>query len=68
MHYIPAGIVERKKERKKERKGERKKERKKEREKERKKERINMQFPFSRVFFQLLILWGRWSSKRKSRR
>ena len=40
MHYIPAGIVERKKERIK----------------------VNfllkMQFPFSGVFFQLLILWG----------
>ena len=36
--------------------------------KERKNERIkvnfllNMQFPFSGVFLQLLILWGRWSS------
>ena len=46
MHYIPAGIVERKKERKKER--------------IKVNFPLNMQFPFSGVFFQLLILsnWG----------
>ena len=54
MHYIPTGIVERKKERKKER------------------IKVNfllkMQFPFSGVFFQLFILWERWSSTGKSRK
>ena len=54
MHYIPAGIVERKKERKKER--------------IKVNFLLKMQFPFSGVFFQLFILWGMWSSTGKSRK
>ena len=50
IHYIPAGIVERKKERIKDN------------------FLLNMQFPFSGVFFQLLILsnWGSFCRYRKA--